>query len=68
MPAPLPAPATKRDVRFYNADINFLDRYLRDRNTTFNDLARDLVHRYANAKREQLGLAVEQPHPPGQLP
>lgn len=68
MPAPLPFPTVVRDTRIWRDDAEFLDHYLAARNMTLTELMRELTHRYANAKRKQLGLAVKAPYPPGELP
>ncbi len=68
MPAPLPYPFRKTDIRLWESDVIFLEPYLRDRNSTVTDVVRDLLHRYANEKRKQLGLPPARPFPPGTLP
>lgn len=64
MPAPLDFPASKRDVNIYDEDYAFLSTYLGPKGLTFAAVTRELVHRYANAKRLALGLEPTAPHPP----
>lgn len=56
MPARLSLPATKRDIRLYDADVEFLAPLLDQANVTLNEYVRDLLHRAANVKRRELGL------------
>lgn len=56
MPARLDRPASKRDIRLYDEDVEFLGPYLERHNSNLNEFARELVHRAANAKRRELGL------------
>lgn len=68
MPAKLPYPAVKTDIRLWADDVAFLAPYLEARNSDITTVTRELVHRYANQVRAQLSLAPTAPHPPGKLP
>lgn len=61
MPAALPAPSSKHDIRLYDSDVTLLAPLLANRNSTLNEFVRDLVHRAANSKRRELGLPQEPP-------
>lgn len=69
MPAKLPHPTVKTDIRLWKDDVAFLEAYLETRGSaTVTEVTRELVHRYANNIRVKVGLAPTAPHPPGQLP
>lgn len=61
MPARLPSPASKHDIRLFDADVDFMRPLLERQNSTLNDFVRDLFHRAANLHRARLGLPVEGP-------
>lgn len=56
MAARLDRPASKRDIRLFDEDVDFLTPYLERHNSTLNEFVRGLTHRAANAKRKELGL------------
>jgi len=56
MPAKLEAPAEKTDIRLFTADKEFMEPLLRGRNSSINEFVRDLFHRAANIKRQELGI------------